>query len=110
MSANQRWPRGPGTWLRKPVLRLVLPAALLLAGLVVAGGMSANYRQAIEALTCGGGGSQSASYAQPDSAVGQGVTGGFSSGAQYHNHAGVVQPVPGGVIPENRAREWQQYR
>ncbi len=82
-----------------PHLMRRLSGLLTLCALLAVGGQpalaetsSANYRIQIEAVTSGGGASSSASYLQPDSAVGQSVAMAWSASASYAQWTGVVQP------------------
>ena len=71
-------------------------AAALFFGLLAAGGivaavsMSTNYKISNAVVTSGGGRSQSASYVQPDSAVGPSGTTAYSTSASYRNLSGAV--------------------
>jgi hypothetical protein len=52
--------------------------------------MSTNYKISNAVVTSGGGSSQSASYVQPDSAVGPSGTTAYSTSASYRNLSGAV--------------------
>ncbi len=81
-------------------------AAILFFSLLAAGGivaavsMSPGYRISNAVVTTGGGGSQSASYVQPDSAVGALGSTVHATSASYRNLSGAVGgPFPSLTIP-----------
>ena len=72
-------------------------ALLSVSTIAVTASMSLNYNIPNAAITTGGGTSQSTSYIQADSAVGQSGSTGYSSSGTYQNLSGVVQS-PGSLL------------
>ena len=85
---------------------LILVVALGLGAARAALRAGVGYLISIDSLDSGGGGAASASYLQPDSAVGQGSVVGWTDVAGIRNHNGVVQDW---TPPQAAAAAWLGY-
>lgn len=81
----------------------------MLMGLVSVAGAaergSASYRISLDVIVAGGGESQSASFRQPENAIGAAVVSGVTSSASYAQHTGSIQPW---VVP-NAVTNWELF-
>ena len=80
-------------------------ALLSVSTIAVTASMSLNYNIPNAAITTGGGSSQSTSYIQNDSAVGQSGSSGYSSSGTNQNLSGVVQ-LPASLLGVS---DWNEY-
>ena len=95
-----------GVQVRLVVALMVL--ALLATGLLTAYAVvrsSASYAISIDATTAAGGASDSASYQEPDSGMGESIASGPCTSASYKERAGVVMPWAEAPAVEH----WEQY-
>jgi len=85
----------------KRTLIVILFVGLLIAvgviGVLAAVRSSTSYSITLDSTSCGGGASNSASYQEPDSAVGQESACGPATSASYIENAGIVQSWGGKV-------------